>query len=115
MPFDTELASRIREYLALIPGLNVEEKKMFRGMTFMVNGKMCVGVSADNLMCRYDPALQDDLSARPGYLPMLMKNRLYKGYCYVAPAGIKSKKNLVFWIDLCLAFNKIAKASKKSK
>ena len=28
---------------------------MFRGLTFMVNGKMCVSVSGDKLMCRFDP------------------------------------------------------------
>ncbi len=34
---------------------NVEEKKMFRGMTFMVDGKMCVSVGDDEIMCRIDP------------------------------------------------------------
>ena len=53
MAYDTKLADRIREYLAEIPNLKIEEKKMFRGLTFMVNGKMCINVSGENLMCRF--------------------------------------------------------------
>ena len=55
MSYDTKLAEGIRKYLANFPSLRVEEKKMFRGLTFMVNDKMCIGVSGENLMCRFDP------------------------------------------------------------
>ncbi len=113
MAYDTKLAERIREYLKAIPKIKVEEKKMFKGLTFMVNGKMCVSVSGENLMCRFDPALQDELSNKLGFQEMIMKDRVYKGYCYISPDGIKTKKNFEFWISLCLDFNKRAKSSKK--
>jgi len=32
---------------------------MFRGITFMVDGKVCVSVSGDELMCRIDPEIYD--------------------------------------------------------
>ena len=115
MVYDTKLADRIREYLAEIPNLKIEVKKMFRGLTFMVNGKMCVNVSGKNLMCRFDPVLQDELSDKIGFQTMVMKGREYKGYCYVSPDGIKTKKNFEFWLNLCLDFNKRAKSSKKQK
>jgi TfoX/Sxy family transcriptional regulator of competence genes len=115
MAFDTKLADRIREYLAEIPNLEIEERKMFRGLTFMVNGKMCVNVSGENLMCRFDPVLQDELSDKIGFQTMVMKGREYKGYCYVSPDGIKTKKSFEFWLNLCLDFNKRAKSSKKQK
>ncbi len=38
MAYNEKLADRIRESLAHLS--KVEEKKMFRGLTFMVNGKM---------------------------------------------------------------------------
>ena len=69
-----------------------EEKKMFGGLAFMVNGKMCVNVSGENLMCRFDPKLQNEISEKKGYEPMIMKGKEYKGYCYVNPDGIKAKK-----------------------
>ena len=115
MAYDIKLAERVRDYLKAIPGIQIEEKKMFRGLTFMVNGKMCVNVSGENLMCRFDPVLQDELSNKPGFREMIMKDSVYKGYCYISPEGIKTKKNFEFWINLCLAFNKRAKASKKQK
>ena len=57
MAYDEKLADRVREALADIP--NVEEKKMFRGVTFMVNDKMCVSVSGNELMLRLDPDLTE--------------------------------------------------------
>lgn len=60
MAYSSSLADRIRKFLATKPDLKIEEKKMFRGVTFMVNGKMCVSVSGEELMCRFDPALQEE-------------------------------------------------------
>ena len=47
MAYNTLLASRIRIYLDAIPNIHIEEKKMFGGIAFMVNGKMCVNVSGE--------------------------------------------------------------------
>lgn len=115
MAYNIKLADRIRDYLARQTKLTIEEKKMFRGLTFMVNGKMCVSVSNNNLMCRFDPALQDEVAERIGFEPMIMKERAYKGYCYISEPGYKSKKDFEYWLNLCLDFNSRAKASKTKK
>lgn len=115
MPYNIDLADRVRFYLADIPELKVEEKAMFRGLAFMVNGKMCVNISGDNLMCRVDPLLYEDLSKRKGYLPMIMKGKQLNGYCYVAPAGYKSKSDFDFWMRRCIEFNEHAQASASKK
>ena len=113
MAYDTKLADRIREYLAEIPNLKIEEKKMFRGLTFMVNGKMCICVSGENLMCRFNPKLQEEISKKNGYQTMIMKGKEYKGYCYINPDGFKAKKDFEYFVNLCLDFNKVSKASKE--
>ncbi len=113
MAYDTQLADRIRDYLSSLTDLQIEEKEMFRGLTFMVNGKMCVSVSGDELMVRFDPALQDQLSDEPGFRSMIMKNRAYKGYGYVDQSVIKTNKKFAYWMNLCLDYNPRAKASKK--
>jgi TfoX/Sxy family transcriptional regulator of competence genes len=115
MPHNLKLADRIREYLAGFPKLKIEEKKMFSGVAFMVNGKMCVNVSGDNLMCRFDPELQEDVAEKNGYEPMIMKGKELTGYCYVQPIGFQSKKDFEYWMNLCLNYNEKAKASKKKK
>ncbi len=114
MAYNTKLAGKIREYLVGSANLKVEEKKMFSGLTFMVNGKMCVCVSGDNLMCRFNPMQQHELSNKIGFQGMVMRGKELKGYCYVSPEGIKTKKNFEFWLNLCLAFNKEAKSLKRN-
>ena len=115
MSYDAKLADRVREYLVAFPGLKIEEKKMFSGLAFMINDKMCVNVSGDKLMCRFDPDLQEEVAEKPGYEPMIMKGKELKGYCYVEPTGFKSRKDFEYWINLCLDYNKRAKSSKKKK
>ncbi|HEX5168970.1 MAG TPA: TfoX/Sxy family protein [Cyclobacteriaceae bacterium] len=111
MPYNEKLADRIRE--ALSDQRKVEEKKMFRGMCFMVNGKMCVCVSADEMMCRIDPELYESLMEKNGVRPMIHNGKTMRGFIYVSEEAMKSKKEFDFWIGLSLEYNKKAKASKK--
>lgn len=115
MPYNIKLADRVREYLVKFPKLKVEEKKMFRGLTFMVNNKMCISVSGENLMCRFDPALQEEVAEKNGFSTMKMRGNECKGFGYVDPTGFKSKKEFEYWISLCLDYNERAKSSKKKK
>jgi TfoX/Sxy family transcriptional regulator of competence genes len=115
MPYSTKLAERVRTYLERIAGLRIEEKEMFKGLAFLVNGKMCVNVSGEDLMCRYDPELELEVTERTGFKPMIMKGKQLRGYCYVSEEGYKSKANFEYWLKLCLDFNEKAKASKKKK
>jgi hypothetical protein len=115
MTYDTNLADRVREYLAEIPGIDIEEKEMFNVLNFMVDGKTCVCVSGENLMLRFDPSRQEELSEKDGYETMLMKGKEYKGYCYINPDGFKDRKDFEFFLNLCLDYNKVAKSSKERK
>lgn len=113
MAYDEKLAARIRAHLAHLP--NVEEKPMMGGLTFMYNGKMCVGVIKDELMCRIDPVLHDEALQRPGCRTMDFTKRPMSGYVQVSTQGMKSKKDFDYWMGLALDFNTKAKASKKRK
>jgi hypothetical protein len=115
MAYDIKLADRIREYLVQFPEAKIEEKKMFSGLAFMVNGKMCINASGDKLMCRFDPARQEEVVEKAGFQPMIMKGKELNGYCYVEPAGFRSAQDFAYWMKLCLDYNGRAKASKKSK
>ena len=113
MAYNETLADRIREALADMP--DVTEKKMFRGVTFMVNGKMCISVGDDEILCRIDPAEYETLMERKDVRQMIHGGRAMKGWVFVGPEGTKTKRDLDFWINHCLAFNEEAIASKKSK
>ncbi|WP_433903549.1 TfoX/Sxy family protein [Sphingobacterium puteale] len=113
MAYNNELVNRVRERLAMEENIDVEEKKMFSGLSFLVNGKMCINISHDNLMCRYSEELEDEVSEKKGFLPMIMKGKQLKGYCYVEPAGFQRTDDFEYWIKICLDYNPTARASKK--
>lgn len=113
MAYNINLVNRVREFLAEVSDIEVEEKEMFAVLNFMVNGKTCVCVSGENLMLRFDPKLQEELSERNGYEAMLMKGKEYKGYCYISPEGFKERKDFEYLMNLCLDYNKVSNKSKK--
>ncbi len=113
MAYDMKLAERIRERLADLP--NVEEKAMMGGLTFMYNGKMCVGIIKDELMCRIDPEIHEAAIEKRGARTMDFTHRPMKGYVLIDETGMKTKKDFDYWIGLSLEYNARAKASKKKK
>jgi hypothetical protein len=113
MAYVTILADRIREYLVEISNSEIEEKKMFQGLTFMVDGKMCIGVRNNEIICRIDPEIFDSVVERIACRPMIHGKRTMKGYVFVSEEGYKRKEDFEFWLNLCLDFNKRAKSSKK--
>lgn len=113
MAYNEKLANRIRE--ALVKVSNVEEKKMFRGVTFMVNNKMCITVGDNEMLCRIDPALHEVSIKKKGCRTMVMKGRQYIGWVLISEEGMKTKKDFDYWIAISLDFNKKAKSSKKKK
>lgn len=102
MAVNNELTKRVRDVLANL--VAVEEKKMFRGIAFMVNGKMCVTVGDDRLMCRIDPLIHEKLLG-PGVSTVKMKGKDYIGWIHVNESIIGDKKKLTYWIKLALAYN----------
>ncbi|HEY8934699.1 MAG TPA: TfoX/Sxy family protein [Cyclobacteriaceae bacterium] len=113
MAYNEDLADRVRKRFAELA--HVEEKPMIGGLTFMVNGKMCVGVMKDDLMCRIDPALHNESLEKEGCRTVDFIKRPMSGYILIDSKIIKSKKDFEHWIGLALEFNKKAKPSKKRK
>ena len=113
MAYSEQLAEKVRSAFKNVP--RVEEKKMMGGLTFMVNGKMCVGVSKNDLMVRLDPAVYDTALKKKGCRPMDFTGKPMKGFVFVSSDGTSGKKDLGYWINLAIDFNKKAKASKKRK
>jgi TfoX/Sxy family transcriptional regulator of competence genes len=111
MAFSEKLADRVRQKFEELP--NVEEKTMMGGLTFMYNGKMCVGIIKDELMCRIDPALHEIAIEKIGCRTMDFTKRPMKGYIMIDENGMKSKTEFDYWINLALDYNKMAKSSKK--
>lgn len=111
MAYNEKLADRIRDALAHLP--RVEEKKMFGGLAFMVDGKMCINVGKDRIMCRIGPGIHEEAIKKNGIETVKMRGREYRGYININEDAIQTKKEFEYWIEVALEFNKTAKASKK--
>ena len=111
MPAHQDLSDRVRAALRQLP--RVAEKKMFGGITFMVNGKMCISVGHGRLMCRIDPLLHEAAVARTGVRALRMKGKVYWGFVHVSGDAVKSKRASDYWVRVCLDFNQRAKSSRK--
>ncbi|MGA8250993.1 MAG: TfoX/Sxy family protein [Mycobacterium sp.] len=97
MAYDEDLANRIRELLGSERG--IEEKRMFGGLAFLVNGNMSVAVSRQGgLMVRVPPDNTDKLLARAHVSPMVMAGRETRGWLRVAADGVRTKRQLQGWV-----------------
>ena len=103
MALNPELTKRVRQVLGQID--QVEEKKMFRGIAFMVNGKMCVTVGDHHIMCRIDPSIHEHVLLRKGVTTVKMKGRNYIGWINVDESAVPDKKALTYWVKLALEYN----------
>lgn len=113
MPFDPVLADRVRHVLHAC--CEAQEKRMFGGVCWMVDEKMCVGVVNEDLMVRIDPETTTDVLHQPGARLMDFTGKAMKGFVFVGPEGVQTDATLRFWINLALAYNPLASRSPKRK
>src|SRR6187402_3362424 len=103
MALNPELTKRVRQVLRHLG--HIEEKKMFSGIAFMVNGKMCVTVGDNHIMCRIDPLIHQEVIRRDGVSTVKMKGRDYIGWINVDESVVPDKKGLTYWVKLALEYN----------
>lgn len=97
MAYDEDLAHRIRELLT--GQRNVDEKRMFGGLAFLVNGNMSVAASGQGgLLVRVPPGDTDKLLQRAHVSAMVMGGRETRGWLRVADEGVKTKRQLQSWV-----------------
>jgi len=113
MAYNEQTAERVRK--ALSGTKKLVEKKMFGGIAFMINNKMCVGVDKDDLMIRCLPEMNDELLSKKGVRPFDLTGKPMKGWLLVSPEGTKSKKDFDWWIELAKTSNKEVANPKKKK
>ena len=104
MAFSEELAERIRHALARRKG--VEEKKMFGGVGFLLNGNLLVGVWKDSLIVRLGPDQGDEALREPHVKEFDITGRAMKGWVLVGPEGVEGDEQLGGWIERATKFVK---------
>lgn len=105
MAFDPDLANRIRELTASERGL--DEKRMFGGLAFLVNGHMAVAATREGgLMVRVSRDDGEKLVQRDHVEPMVMGGREMRGWLRIAGPGIKTKRQLQSWVERGITYAK---------
>jgi TfoX N-terminal domain len=114
MAFDESLGRRIA---ATLDSISVEyvEKRMFGGLGFMVNDKLCIGVVKDELMVRVLDEKFDEILAMDDIRQMDFTGRPMKGFIFVEPAGFEKQDSLMTFVDLAVEFGKFGKVKTKKK
>ena len=118
MPYDEHTAQRVRRILQE-KHVDYYEKKMFGGLAFMVDDKMCCGLmfekkrNSDTFMARVGEDAYPEAIQRGGATPMDFTGRAMKGYIFVTPEGYDMDVDLEWWVQKCLDFIPEAKSSKK--
>jgi len=102
MAFDEALAERIRQGLTRKKG--IEEKKMFGGIGFLLNGNMLVGVWKDSLIVRLGPEEGEAALKEPLVSEFNITGRAMKGWVLVAPEAVEADDELKGWVQPAVKF-----------
>jgi hypothetical protein len=98
MAFSAALAERIRQALARRKG--IEEKTMFGGVGFLLNGNLLVGVWKDSLIVRLGPDEGDEALKEPHVKEFNITGRAMKAWVLVAPEGVEADAQLNDWVPI---------------
>src|SRR5262249_23007699 len=111
MAFSGALAERIRQRLTRRK--NVEEKKMFGGIGFLLHGNMLVGVWKDSLIARLGPDEGDEALKEAHVSEFKVTGRPMKGWVLVAPEGVEDDEQLGGWVQRATKFVKTLPANRE--
>jgi len=106
MAYDTALADRVRDLLAVDPlSGEVTERKMFGGLAFLIGGRMAIAVSRQGgLLVRVDPTQSDALVARTGAELAVMQGRQLDGWLRVDAERLRTTRQLSSWVGRAVRY-----------
>lgn len=104
MPYNQDLAAKVRNALVQYP--DVEEKEKMGGLSFMRNGKVCVRIQDDDLLIRCEPDETEELLTKTGARRYTMRSKTnMKGWLLINPEGTEPQNDFNFWMGITINFN----------
>ena len=111
MAYDLTLAARIATLLK--EQRDTEQKQMFGGVCFLLRGNMCCGVAGKKLMVRVGKEQYESVLQEPHAKPMDLTGRPLRGFVFVMPQGVRTRKALKVWVDLGVRYANSLPAKRK--
>jgi TfoX/Sxy family transcriptional regulator of competence genes len=102
LSYDPAAAERVRHLLS--GRRDVVEKKMVGGLSFLVNGNMCCGITGMALMVRVGADSREQALREPHVRPMLFAGRALSGFICIEPEGYAADDALASWVQRGLDF-----------
>jgi TfoX/Sxy family transcriptional regulator of competence genes len=102
LSYDPAAAERVRQLLS--GRTDVVEKKMVGGLSFLVNGNMCCGITGMDLMVRVGAEIREQALHEPHVRPMLFAGRALSGFICIDPEGYAADDALASWVQRGLDF-----------
>lgn len=96
MAYDEMLAARVRDRVNNLAG--ADEKKMFGGVGFLLNGNMACGVNKKDLIIRVGPDAYESNLLEAHTKPFDMTGRPMTGWIVVVEKGYASEDDLAKWV-----------------
>jgi TfoX/Sxy family transcriptional regulator of competence genes len=114
MAYDDALAHRVRELLG--GERDLQEKKMFGGLAFLIGGNMAIAASGDGgVLVRVDPVESDRLVATSKAEVAIMRGRPMGGWLRVSSEHLATKRQLEKWVTLGARYARSLPAKSPSK
>ncbi|HEV3262112.1 MAG TPA: TfoX/Sxy family protein [Gemmataceae bacterium] len=92
---------------------NVQKKKMFGGVGFVLNGNLLVGVRKVSLIVRLGPEQAEKALPEPHVKEFDITGRPMKGWVLVEPGGVQNGEQLTDWIERATRFVRTLPAKEK--
>src|ERR1700730_6263963 len=102
MGYDLNTAERVRRILSNRSDVNA--RRMVGGLSFMVAGSMCCGVSGSALMVRVGADARERALAEPHVRPMEFAGRPLAGFVCIDPPGFRTDATLRVWVQRGIDF-----------
>jgi TfoX/Sxy family transcriptional regulator of competence genes len=100
---DDHLVAQVRELIGGAP--DVDERRMFGSLIFMVGGNMACGVRDDGLLVRIGKEATEAALAEPHVTAFVMGGgRRPAGWVVVGPGGLADEKDLETWVERGVAY-----------
>ena len=102
MAYDETLAERMRD--CFTRHRNIEERKMFGGLCFLLNGNLLVGVWKNSLIARLGPDEGETALLEPHVRAFDITGKPMRNWVMVEPEGVEDDEQLKAWIERATKF-----------
>lgn len=97
MAYDLALADEIRTVLDGDP--RITERRMFGGLSFLVNGNLAVAVrGSEGILVRVGPDTAEELERTTAATRAVMGARVMAGWLAIGPDGLGTEEELAGWV-----------------